>query len=451
MSKQSSHKLIGLVQDSLRNDPEFKIQYPTLLAVSAGIDSVVMAHVFHEMDLPFGIAHVNYQLRGMDSDEDAMFVAELAQKLGVLFHSTSYDTRGILSAEMQNLQLLARDMRYAWFLQIAKQHDYKQIATAHHLDDSLETVLLNLSKGAGIRGLSGIPYRRGRIMRPMIQCTRADILAYAKANGIVHRDDSSNAKTLYSRNKIRHLVLPSLRDINPALSETYRDTRKNLQETEALYAFAVEQILAKLLQYTERDELLIPIDDLLKTPAPRSIVYEALLPYQFLASQTDDVMALLDAPSGKRVLSPSHICLKDRGRLIVAKREQQLQELIYIEQPDGLYDFVLGTLMLENQLKQPDEIIRSAHVAQLDLDKLEFPLILRPWQEGDVFCPLGMQGKQKKISDLLIDRKRSILEKQNTWVLISAEQICWVLGEQIDDRFKISPLTTRHVKFELTY
>jgi tRNA(Ile)-lysidine synthase len=420
-----------------------------LLTVSGGVDSVVMCDLFHKAGFHFAIAHCNFQLRGSESNGDAAFVKNLAKKYKVEFHSIEFETSVYAKKNKLSTQVAARELRYEWFEKIRKKHRYHYIATAHHLDDSIETFFINLLRGAGVSGLHGILPKYNYIIRPMLFCGKTDIVNYAKKNKLTYREDSSNASDKYVRNKIRHQVIPVLKEINPQLENTINNNMMHLREVELIYKNEIEKQRKKIVT-EEKDVVFISIKSLKKVPAPATFLFEFLKPYNFNESIVNEITSVLDGESGKRFFSPTHRLIKDREFLIVENKVQSLKiqspkfESPKLKVKKNQKEIVIDKIKLtfsnkSSKLWTLDPKL-STSIAQLDFDKLEFPLQIRKWQQGDTFHPLGMKG-QKKVSDFFIDKKFSVTQKENTWLLISNDKIAWIIGHRIDDRFKITDKT----------
>ena len=430
----------------------FTAQEKILLAVSGGLDSVVMAHLFHQAGFNFGIAHCNFQLRGTDADEDAIFVQQLAQRLGVPFFLEQFDTLAISQTKQQSIQLVARELRYGWLENTRQQFGFQYIATAHHQLDQVETVLLNLVKGCGIRGLHGIPLKRGLIIRPMLFSTKAEILAYAKDQDIQYREDASNAETKYDRNLVRLKVIPALQKLNPSLEKTFHENIQRFIEIEKIYQNYMTQWRSEHFK-KEHDLYIIDMNALRNVEAANTILYECLRPFGFNSDQCRQILKSVgQSNTGRRFNSISHEALLDRGRLLIrekTKKEQASKNRIWIE--SGNQDFEHPSIQLEFKThhQKPSEIPRNQAEAWLDLEKLSFPLVLRKWEPGDKFAPLGMPGQHRKLQDFFSDLKLSQFEKEEIWLLESEGNILWIVGLRIADWAKITPQTTKCLQIKL--
>ncbi|HFA50911.1 MAG TPA: tRNA lysidine(34) synthetase TilS [Bacteroidetes bacterium] len=419
----------------------------TLIAASAGVDSTVLCHLFRQCGLPFAIAHCNFKLRGEASDGDEIFIKKLAEGFGVPFHLAHFDTEKYAAENKQSIQLAARNLRYRFFEKTRQAAGYQYIATAHHLDDSIETMLFNFAKGCGIRGLRGILPKNGRIVRPLLFATKKEISAFAKKEGIAFREDASNLADKYSRNKIRQHIIPVFEKINPAFQSNAGGTLERLKEVEALYFHAVNSIKEGILS-VESDiaeqlgNFKIDNKKLLASPAPSSVLYEILSPFGFNNSQVRQMLKSIGTQPGSVFSSASHRLLVDRSFLILQKKEKA-GGVKQIHPNDRKAETENGILILKKTGKKAAAFSPDPNTAQLDFDKLEWPLILRHWREGDIFQPLGMGGRHKKLQDYFTDEKMSRFQKEKTLVLESGGKICWIVGKRIDERFKIAE-STRH-------
>ncbi len=414
-----------------------------LLAVSGGIDSVVMCHIFHQAKQPFAIAHCNFKLRAAASDEDEVFVEELARKLGVPFYATAFNTQQFALNNKASIQVAARDLRYKWLEEIRMANDYKFIATAHHQNDNAETMLYNLTKGTGIAGLHGILAKNGKIIRPLLFTDKTAIETYATTHQINFREDASNAETKYTRNKIRHEVMPVLRTINPALERTFFENAQRFEEIEQIYLEGINAYRKKILEKSKND-ILISIRKIQKIAALPTVLYELLSPYNYSAAQVKQIIGALEAEPGKVFYSATHQIIKDRKHLILSEKTDLDAGFTLIQAEDTLVEKKDLQLHFSQQQAQNFEIITSNDTACLDFDKLAFPLMLRRWKEGDYFYPFGMNHKKKKLKRYFADNKFSRIAKDRTWILCDNDKrIVWVVGHRTDERFRILDKTTK--------
>lgn len=411
-----------------------------LLALSGGMDSAVLAEVFHQMGLDFGIAHCNFQLRGEESDGDEALARGLAEKYKVDFYMTRFDTAKYVEDYKVSTQVAARDLRYEWLESVRKSKAYNYLATAHHLNDNIETVLHNFIKGTGIKGLRGMLPKSGILIRPLLNVSREEIEAFQRENELTFREDSSNASDKYTRNKIRHHLVPLIEQINPGFEAGFIDRLKVFSDLEGLYETKIRKI-DKQLFVKRRNDIYIPILKLKKLANKRSILFEYLQPYGYNAAQIDDILGSLDSESGKQFLSPTARVIKDRQFLILTEAAQTDFTAILIEKGDTEVKLKNGLISIAREEGAKLTIKKDKSHAYLDLDKLEFPLLLRQWKKGDYFYPFGMKLKKKKVSKYFKDEKKPIHEKEVLWILESGKKIVWIVGERTDERYKVTDKT----------
>lgn len=411
-----------------------------LLALSGGMDSVVLAEVFHQLGMRFGIAHCDFQLRGQESDGDEALARTLAEKYEVPYFSVKFDTEVYMAERKVSVQVAARELRYQWLHEIREANGFHYLATAHHLNDNIETVLYNFIKGTGIKGLRGMLPKNGRLIRPLLDASREEIAAFCQANNLTYREDSSNASTKYTRNKIRHHLVPLIADINPGFQDAFADRLKIFSELEETYTLRFHKI-AKQLFLKRGNDVYIPILKLQQLKERRSVLFEYLRPFGFNTAQVDDMLAALDSDSGKQFLSEQARVVKDRRFLIVTELAKSNRGAIYIEGPDDLVKLDGFSLQCSTSDISDTVIDKEKAHAFLDLDKVKFPLLLRPWRPGDYFYPFGMKLKKKKVSKYFKDQKLAIHQKEAVWILESDQRIVWIVGERIDERFKVSDKT----------
>lgn len=414
-----------------------------LLATSGGIDSMVLVYLFSELKYSIALAHCNFQLRGLESFGDQNFVQEYANANEIPFFLTQFDTKAFANDYKLSTQIAARELRYNWFYELLETENYDYILTAHHADDNIETFLINLSRGTGLEGLIGIPAQNDKIIRPLLSFTREEIEAYAKENNIQWREDSSNASDKYLRNKIRHHLVPLLKELNPQFMESFQKTQSYLNDSQEL----VEDAAIMVYQQVAREEgemIVFDLDQLLRLPNYKSYLYQWLHEFGFTA--WDDVYGLVESQSGKQVFSADYRLLKDRGVLILSPIVQEEDnEVYFIEKNTQAVNIPLNLTFCKAAVISD----ASNSIIFVDEDRLVYPLVLKKWKEGDSFQPFGMNGKSKKLSKLFKDEKLSLLEKENCWVLWSADQIVWVVGIRQDERFKIDNSTKNILKIAL--
>lgn len=425
----------------------FEPNQKLLLAVSGGVDSVVLCHLCKIAGYDFSIAHCNFQLREAASDADEAFVRQLAAALGVPLFVTHFDTAAIAAAEKKSIETTARDLRYQWFEKLRLEYHLDYILTAHHADDNIETVMMHFFRGTGIKGLRGILPKQGKLIRPLLFSRRSELETFVAAHQIPFVTDHTNAENDYTRNYFRNIILPLVGERYPEAAKNVLSNIERFAETETLYRQAVEVHIKKLVE-PKGNEVHIPVLKLLKTVPLHSVLYEIIKAYGFTAHQTEEVAGLLQSETGKKVQSPSHRIIKNRHWLIIAPLQTEAAAHILIEENNGSIELAQGKIMLEKLDAAHATIVNNAQVALLDAGAIQFPLLLRKWKTGDYFYPLGMQ-KKKKINRFLIDQKQSITQKENTWVIEMDKKILWVVGLRIDERFKVT-LATKLV-LKITY
>ncbi len=415
---------------------------PFFIAVSGGIDSMVLVHLYAQLQLNFEVLHCNFQLRGAESDADLQFVASYCQQQAITIHTQAFDTAALAAQNKESIQVTARNLRYQWFYEKMAATNCKYLLTAHHLDDSLETVLINFSRGTGLEGLTGIPAQNGNIVRPLLPFSRVEIEQYAQENQIQWREDSSNASNKYLRNKIRHTIIPVFKEFNDGFLASFQNTLDHLQQAESLVDDATKLVYEKVVTEKE-DQLEINLAQLLEFQNYKAYFYQWLVSYGFTA--WNDIYELVEAQSGKQVFSTTHVLLKDREKIILSERQEGNKELIFIiESKESKVNIPLNISFcnVSNQLESDSNCIF------VDEDKITFPLTLRKWREGDYFYPSGMTGK-KKISKYFKDEKYSLLDKENQWLLCTDDQIIWVIGKRADQRFLAQTNTLKTIQIAL--
>ncbi|GAA0872313.1 tRNA lysidine(34) synthetase TilS [Gangjinia marincola] len=413
------------------------LEKEVIIAISGGLDSVVLAHLCKEAGVEVALAHCNFRLRGKESDEDEAFARGLAQELNLNIYTKGFDTKAYAEAHQLSTQMAARKLRYEWFDQLAQEIQASFILTAHHANDDLETFLINLSRGTGLTGLTGIPAQREMILRPLLPFSRKEILSYAKAQGFSWREDSSNASDDYLRNKIRHQVIPPLDQAAEGIIPAFQKTKEYVGEASALLGDYIKQVRT-LVVTGKGDELSVDILRLQKFPNYESLLFELL---KSLQPSKKDLLQLLHAQSGKYIVTPTHKILKNRGTLIALPRSRTTYYSTHITREqveEGRFNLPVGYLTFNTCIERLDE---GSNVAYFPLIKLSFPLTLSGWQQGDYFYPLGMNGTQK-LSDFFINQKLSLWEKQEVLILRSAEDIIWVVNHRTDERYKVTAKDT---------
>lgn len=432
----------------IKSENLFHAKDRLLVAVSGGVDSVVLCELCKHAGYDFAMAHCNFQLRGEESDADEQFVTDLAEKYNVEFFVQKFDTIKYADSNNLSIQVAARELRYNWFKELINLSTNQPtfLLTAHHADDNIETILMNFFKGSGINGLKGILPKQGKIIRPLLFATKEQILEFAKDNCLQWREDSSNSSDKYTRNYFRNQLIPGLEKVFPRVEENLIHNADRFRDINIIYHNGITQIKKKLIT-TKGNEVHLPVLKLLKTEALHSVMYEIIKDFGFTAHQTQEALKLLHSESGKYTQSPSHRILRNREWLIIAPLNDKNATQFLLEENDEEIVFPGGTLSVAKK-DAAQAIETDPFIAQLDARGIKFPLLLRKWKTGDYFYPLGMP-KKKKLSRFFIDLKMSLQHKEKTWVIESNKKIIWVVGKRIDDRFKITSSTSAIIKFSL--
>lgn len=416
-----------------------------ILTVSGGMDSVLMCHLFAHTDIAFGIAHCNFNLRGEESDGDQVFVEALAKQLNVPFFVKDCDTKGYARTHKISIQMAARDMRFAWFEELCQSENYAVYATAHHADDAIETFFINQLRGTGIAGLHGLLPKNGKLIHPLLFTTRNEIESYIKQNKLSYREDSSNSSNKYLRNSLRHKLMPILEDIQPAYRDILMQNMQRFSAAEAIYLQKVEEEKQRICRKKE-GKLTISIRELVALSNPPTYLYEFLKGYGFGFSQSEEIVeSMMNGQSGAQFYSTTHVLLRDREELILSDNTESRKESFELNLEQSEIQLPIN---LKWEIVNKPKFEKASNMAFLDFDKLQFPLQLRKWAQGDQFQPLGMNGK-KLLSDFFIDLKLNQFQKENTWLLLSGAEIIWVVGQRVDHRFRITADTKRSLKLEL--
>lgn len=413
-----------------------------LLAVSGGIDSMVLVDLFSKLDFKLGIAHCNFQLREEESNGDEEFVKTQSKKYTIKGHYKSFDTKNYSEEKKISIQQAARELRYNWFNELLEKEGYDYLLTAHHLDDSLETFLINFTRGTGVEGLTGIPEVNGNVIRPLLIFSRDEIENYAKENKIEWREDSSNASDKYFRNKIRHHVIPILKELNPSLLESFENTIKNISGTNTLVKDALNTNF-KVIATQKNSETYFDIEKLVQLENYKSYLYEWLKPFGF--SDWQSIYELIHSQSGKQIFSENYRLLKDRNQLILSEIGINNNEESFSinENENSIVKPINLSICNQSYISEP-----TKSCIFVNKEKLKFPLKIRKWQEGDYFYPSGMQGK-KKVSKYFKDEKFSLIDKENTWLLCSNNEVIWIINHRADQRFLANNNTQQILKIEL--
>lgn len=411
-----------------------------LVATSGGLDSMVLVHLFQNLNFNFALSHCNFQLRNLESDADEEFVNSYAEQHNIPCFTTKFDTKKYSETHKLSTQVAARNLRYDWFNEILKQENFDYIITAHHADDVAETFMINLSRGTGLEGLLGIPSKNGNIIRLMLPFSRKEIENYASENQLQWREDSSNASDKYVRNKIRHQIVPVFKEINDSFLQSFQNTLEHLNQQQSLVDDAVLLVYEKVVS-EEKQQLKINIPALLHYKNYKAYLYQWLHKYGFTA--WNDVYDLVHSQSGKQIFSENYVLLKDRDCLLLSQKTTDFNPIVFHSITE-ITNFPLNFSFcnFSNISNQNKNVIFVAE------SKLQFPLTIRKWNSGDYFYPAGMQGK-KKVSKYFKDEKFTLFQKQQAFILESNNKIVWIIGHRADERFK--PENTNQNIIQITY
>ncbi len=442
------------MKEKLRNFIEFnslfKREDKILLAISGGLDSVVLLHFLVNEGYNVVAAHCNFKLRGSESDEDELFVSQLTDKLGVKLYIERFSTLEYAEKNKLSIQIAARQLRYNWFDKLIETYNIDKLAVAHHLDDNIETLFINLLRGSGLAGIKGIPVKNKKIVRPLMCVYRKEISEYSKINKIDFREDSSNKSKKYLRNKIRHELIPILKNIDPSSSDTIAKSMSHLADDDNIFNQLIEEKRNEILEFKD-ESIFLPHKKLLNLHPLNSWVYRILKPYEFSRNVCHSICeGFGKQQSGKVYFSETYRLVNDRNHFIIQRINTEeekgefeiLSDQKEIKEPINLEFFV-------NKNEDGIEFSHDKNIAYFDFNKLTFPLKLRRWREGDKFKPFGLKGN-KLLSDFFINQKLSIPEKEKVWILCSSEKIIWVVGLRPSDNFKVTKSTKEILKVKFT-
>ena len=447
-------------QQYIKKENLFHPKDRLLIAVSGGVDSAVLTELCKRAGYDFMIAHGNFQLRGEESERDEQFVKSLGEKYKVEVFIKKFDTGNYALANKMGIQEAARELRYAWFRELLQTPNPKLqtpnpnpqpatlILTAHHLNDNIETQLMNFFKGTGIKGLRGILPRQDKLVRPLLFAKKEELTAFAAFNNLKFVEDSSNITDRYTRNYFRNQLIPVLQNVFPKAEENLANNLQRFREIELLYLQAIALHKSKLLEQ-KGNEIHIPVLKLNKLQPLSTIVYEIIRDFNFTTHQVDEVIGLLKSETGKYIPSATHRIIRNRNWLIISPLETSAAENILIEENESSINFPNGQLRIKKLSLTPNSQPQTSNLTvQLDESLIKFPLLFRKWKKGDYFYPLGMK-KKKKLSRFFIDQKLSLTQKERTWVLETDKKIVWVAGLRIDERFKITEQTRSLLQLSL--
>lgn len=408
-----------------------------LATVSGGADSVVLLHLLVKGGYHTSIAHCNFKLRDEESDGDEQFVKQLAKQYNIQLFCKSFNTKEYATERKLSIEMAARELRYNWFKQLSTEHGFTRIATGHHLSDNIETLMLNLNRGTGINGITGIKPLAENIARPLLFATRTEIEEFAKQNNLTFRTDRTNLSDDYQRNYIRHHIVPAFKQINPHFEQRMAQNLDNLTQAANIYNYYIEQAKLKIVKAIG-DKIAIDKQSIINERFAETVLFEIVSNYGFNSEQAKRILSVINGESGKLFISNSHKLLIDRTQIIIEPISNKttnvtVDKLGTIKANNSTFEMQVIDVANFNLIKQPN-------VACIDLEKIQLPITIRTWQDGDTFYPLGM-NKQQKLSNFLINNKINRLDKENVLVLTCNNQIVWVAGHRIDNRFKITETT----------
>jgi len=425
--------MIRAVRSYIEKHRLLEINSPVLVGFSGGADSVALLAILKRLGYSCIALHCNFHLRGEESERDEEFARQFACGLGIPFHKKDFPTEEYAREKHLSIEMAARELRYHWFEEMRESLHAQAIAIAHHQDDSIETLLINLVRGTGIRGLRGIQPHNGYVVRPLLPVSREDILKWLEEEGYHYITDSTNLSDIYTRNFIRLRILPLLEELNPSVRCTIARTAANLSDVESLYDYVIEEAKGNIFI----DDFRLSIPKLRSYPASETVLYELLLPYGFNRIMVEEIYSSLTKTSGKIFFSKDYRLLKDRDYLILSLLSEKRDDESYTIASENDFKNLPIELSTDKIVLNEDyKIEKDKHIASFDYEKIKFPLTLRHWKEGDWFIPFGMTGK-KKLSDYFSDHKFTRIEKENVWLLCSGDDILWITGERIDNRFCI--------------
>lgn len=433
------------VQTYIENQHLLTPKARVIVGVSGGTDSMSLLHILVSLGYDCVIAHCNFHLRMEESDRDEEFVRYLAKYMMLPYYKVDFDTTKYAEEHGISIEMAARDLRYNWFYELLQTLDAQAIAVAHHADDSIETMLMNLVRGTGLRGLTGIQPRNNKVVRPLLCCTRLELETYLVMHDLEYVEDSTNATIDYQRNKFRNEVLPLLEQINPSVRQTLYDSRERFEGSVAIYQQAIEKI--EDLVFEKEDGLIkMNIGKIKEQAHIPTVMYELLYPFGFSPALIEQITVNLDAESGKTFYSDTHRLLKDRKYLIISSKAEISVDEYYITQLDAEITQPFGLQVSTRTVTNGFQVSKNPDCIHVDAAKLTFPLQLRRWREGDTFSPFGMK-QRKKVSDFFIDNKLSLIEKEQSWLLVSGNEIVWIVGRRMDNRFRVTDETKEVVEF----
>ncbi len=436
-------QFIHFIEENKLCNPQNRL----LLAISGGVDSMTMLHLFLDCGFNVSMAHCNFGLRDAESDGDEEFVSRTAMNLGIPLYVKRFDTKTYAEEHKVSIQMAARDLRYSWFRKLMQEHGFNKIATAHHANDVAETFLINLTRGTGIKGLTGIAINNNQLIRPLLFATRKEIESYATLHEVGFRQDSSNQETKYLRNSIRQSIIPLFENLNPSFIKTINQTTLLLKEASDLYQKHIDQMFGALTRKTA-ENVYIDIEKIKNQKISPTLLFEYLSQYGFTLDTATRLIENIDSQPGAIYYAAAFKIVKDRKDYIVCARKEDDDEEYLIGEEQTHFDGPISLTLSQISIDAQFILKRNKEIASFDLSKLTFPLILRRWQHGDYFYPLGMRGK-KKLSDYFTDKKISLPEKETIWLICSGSDIIWVVNHRTDNRYCITKSTPKVLQIEL--
>ncbi|MCB9017340.1 MAG: tRNA lysidine(34) synthetase TilS [Prevotellaceae bacterium] len=405
-----------------------------IVGISGGADSVALLSVLHGLGYDCVAVHCNFHLRGAESDRDEAFVTEFVERLGMSLYKVDFETEKYATEKKMSIEMAARELRYAWFAEMKEKERAACVAIAHHSDDVVETFLINLTRGTGIHGLTGIKPKNGDIVRPLLCVSRAEVLSYLERKGLSHVEDSTNKDTIYVRNKFRNVIIPLFETINPGFRDSLLRTMENLQLAERFISDGMQERQSEIIA-REGDVWRISIDRLHKYGNEKFLLFEMLQPFGFVSAVVDNIYDGLDGRSGSQYYSDRYRVQKDRRELILSRKTEDA-DVVYTVAEDATSVEVPVRLSLEVKSAADVVLQKDKNNCYVDVSRLQFPLTIRRWRDGDSFLPFGMKGR-KKLSDFFVDNHFSLYRKEHTWLLLSGEEIVWIIGERCDNRYRM--------------
>ena len=436
-----------IVSQFIKQEKLFSPKDKIAVGVSGGADSVALLAVLCELGYDCIALHCNFHLRGEESMRDEHFVEQWVKTLNIPYRKVDFETEAYASEHKISIEMAARELRYRWFAEQKEKWGASCIAIAHHADDVVETFLINLTRGSGIHGLTGIKPKNGEIVRPLLCVSRKDILQYLKEKGIQHVEDSTNQETIYVRNKFRNTIIPLFESINPSFKESVVQTIANLRNAEEYLEEKTEESKKKVMTPMGKGVWQLSIAPLKEEKNVQFLLYELLRPFGFTPATIKNIANALDGSSGKTFQSAEYTLQKDREVFVLTRNDEETVEQFEIQ--EGIENLTVPLHLTFQTINAEElQIEKESRFCFLDYDQLTFPLTIRKWKQGDYFVPFGMKGK-KKLSDYFVDKQFSLYQKKQTWLLLSGDQIVWIIGERSDNRYRVTSNTKKILKISL--